>query len=441
LNVLILNAPACKRRGAKAPPDVLDVEAKPEDDEMKRLAAMSTAIVLMFTVFAGAAHADPAGFSGSLPHWQTALSESSTRPASVVVVGDSISQGINALPSELGGGYVGLLTTALQSAYGNGGTGFQSVVNSPAGQIGTEPTYITDTPAPTVAVPMPWSSVKYVAGVPGGIAAYPNTSAPYSMTWPAVDGTTIQVWYLVNSSEVFNVSIDGATAVPVIASAGPGCSGLLYCAVTFTESTSGPHTVDLSNYGTALFFPVGVSGINATGVRVSNMSLYGQTMGPYDSAHSGAVQDASADMMAPDLVILALGVNDAKSATETDAQVTASTQTLVTAAESYGASVLVLIQPAGGYDATDAARYLQVEADELTVAADDGLAVYDPWALQTSASYPDGRDPCWYYDHGDTTVTIAGPSMCGIPGGYPDVHPNNAGHMWLEAPLLTFLES
>lgn len=329
----------------------------------------------------------------------------------------------------LTGGYVGQVTSGLMSTHGDGGSGFQGVVNSPAAQFHGSPTYLTQTGD--------WASQLYLKGVPAGAAVYPVgivASKPstwvHSMTWPAVRGTTIDVLYLVNSSETFRVSVDGSAPVTDTASAQPKCAGQRYCSVS-VRATAGTHRVVLSNDGDSLFFPIGVSGYRPRGVNVSNVSLYGQTMGPLLSDYRGADSDATADMMSPDLVILALGVNDVMSQTETGAQFDTAMNTLIDAAKAAGADVLVVIQPASGYKRGQTDAYRVLESDETRIALSRGLAVFDPWALQ-------GRDPCWYYNH-QMVDAVPGYSLCGLTHEYPDIHPNITGHHWLAKKLLPFL--
>lgn len=378
-----------------------------------------------------------AGFAGSTPNWLAALARSDAggAPVNLVVVGDSISQGLGA--GVTSNGYVSQLATTLQSHHLPGGTGFQSANQDNSAGTGAYSLtgfggYVTTTGG--------WNKAMYLSGLPAGFALGTTGAEPHSATWPAVQGDNLDVWYGVNSSEAFNVSVDGAAPYVVIAS-GASCPGLSYCNYTIPAS-AGQHSVVASNYGTSDFVLLGITGRYGQGVRVHNMSLYGQTMGAAGTGfpQQGAVTDAAQDMMNPDLVIVSLGVNDAKTP-ETDATFTAALTTIYNAAKAWGpqVDVMFVIQAASGYDNTSATKYTQLEADMLNfAAAHPGIAIDDLWSLV-------GRNPCYYAEHGLAdwvATTDPNGSRCNHPGGglfYPNIHPNHDGHTWIATPLAQFL--
>lgn len=201
----------------------------------------------------------------------------------IAAVTDSIGSGWVADSPAPGGqtwmdwSWVRKAATALQARYGNGGTGWIPASYIPSARnnllAGQQPGSKTGT----------WKSLNYGLGTlatgfgqnqfgPNGDAIQPVTPGDGSTaTFPAMNGTTMQVWYWQDASQgSFEVSVDGGTPVTVNAAGATG-----YAHYDFTGLTAGTHIPMVkSTSGTCTVF--GCRSFNTTGVLVDNFCLDGR---------------------------------------------------------------------------------------------------------------------------------------------------------------------
>lgn len=175
--------------------------------------------------------------------------------------------------------WVRKMAATLQARYGNGGTGW-----IPASYIPTARNNLLNGQQPGSKTGSGWRSTQYgTAGTPAtgmyaaqfgpnGDAIQPLTPGDGSTaTFPAMDGTTMQVWYWQDASQgSFEVSVDGGTPVTVNAA---GTTG--YAHYDFTGLAAGTHVPMVkTTSGTCTIF--GCRSFNATGVLVDNFCLDGR---------------------------------------------------------------------------------------------------------------------------------------------------------------------
>lgn len=363
-------------------------------------------------------------------HWLAARSAAAVggTQARALWVGDSLGVGQNAPSGWFDHGYVGLLRTELQTRYGDGGSGFigpgwRAVAqNAGGGQV-------TSTGA--------WTDVGSEGGM-NGLAVRPTAGGNgATMTFP-VRGNVIDIFTRTDTTfGQVQYSIDGAAnvAIPLNVAASNKVT-------TITGLTNGAHTVRITA-NTGLSRVHGVRGRYVSGVLLDNASLGGRKIDDLDipTGVSGSliagremIGDTISQLGPVDLVVLALGPNDALNATSHAslsgiAPALDKTFSRIVGASSVAAdppSVAVVIQHIGGADTVTAFglttfEYAAVVAQLYDYAKAIGAAVVDQWAQ--------GRHSKAYFD-----------SL----GFYDDpaaeaVHFNDAGHTTAAAPVLALL--
>lgn len=207
----------------------------------------------------------PAGWG---ERWRTARRETDERLVSVCIIGDSISGGETA-SNWLTHGYVNLVRQYLQSKYGDGGSGFVGLTFRALGNPGGG--QVTETGA--------WTNDDTENGITRMAVRPTAPGSGATMTFP-VRGTIVDIWFKTyNGSPVlapteaaygtFDYRIDAGAWVPVNLNQ---ATGILK--VTVSGLSAGDHTVTIrATTGTGKFF--GVSGRNATGLVINNMSYSG----------------------------------------------------------------------------------------------------------------------------------------------------------------------
>lgn len=186
--------------------------------------------------------------------------------ARVAFAGDSLFAGL--LSSNLDTkGYVGLIKTALQAAYGNGGSGFKGVAdtaqvldislaaygNAVAGLIATTGTW-------TVSTTPDGPGMQCLESVVSG------STATY-----AVNGTSASIVYYTDGSASFGsfaVTIDGVSQGTINSDTGGSSGPTAIAEIVYSGLSAGNHTIVITTSGTLAVFICGVSGRNATGVVV-----------------------------------------------------------------------------------------------------------------------------------------------------------------------------
>jgi lysophospholipase L1-like esterase len=353
--------------------------------------------------------------------------------ATVAAVGSSSTQGLYA-SNLMTTSFAGRLKTALQSSYGDGGSGFFSTGNSATFfGAGASTTAWAAIPGNFCTTSGSWS-----IGNPYGPGAnYLSTSTAGSSITFTLRGTTIRVYTMSGGGRVnWTYSVDGAAAVPVTD------SGVVSIQVTtITGLSAGSHTLTLTHNGAggSFFSPCGATGENATGVVLNNYGLSGAqtaTFADLSQTYMPAAWSGGPNYPA-DLVIYALGANDANANVAADtlaANVRKFLSTVKDGTSSSGVKatgntdVLILMQHIGSYDST---TYKWQDYTERVrgIAEAYGAAFVDIWPL--------GRNSWNYWQSlgfwgNSTTVGVAGTDT---------IHMSDAGHQYVANTLLPILTS
>lgn len=340
----------------------------------------------------------------SLRRWKAALAASGSSLVRLAHLGDSMSQpGFgNCTQADC---WPVKLITALQALYGDGGSGFLSVVNSPAGQFssGQAPgQYIVQSGTTNT-----WSQQVGIAGIPNGIKVTTTgaiSANSHIMTWPntVVRGRFIEIYWgqSAGGTDSFNYSIDGGGNVLVTPTTGAG-----YGYTIVDTGVVGAHSVALKTAAANTGFqPIGVLGRNSTGVMLNNMALWGRSMASITSPDARAVSLTPDAVNFPQLALIMLGVNDSTSA-ETGSAFMLNTQAIADITIAQKVDAFWCIEDAGVADTTSGGNYSTFASIIGQVANMMGDSVLDLWTL-------DGRNPNTLLSSGYTT-NIAG-----------DIHPN-----------------
>lgn len=195
--------------------------------------------------------------------WKISRAAAATRQVNVVWVGDSLSEGYES-SNLLTKGYVQQIFAALQAAYGDGGSGFHSVIDTP-----------TFTISPGLAtiftITGSWTMGSYGMNdatlIGGGIGA--------TLSDAHVRGTTVDVFYQnVAGTGGFTVTIDGVLKATVVDPTifAPGT-------LTIGGLAPGTHTVVITQTGANGCQISGLCGRNATGIVGWNFSRWGRSLG------------------------------------------------------------------------------------------------------------------------------------------------------------------
>jgi lysophospholipase L1-like esterase len=201
---------------------------------------------------------------GKTGGWATARAAASSRPVNVVVLGDSIGEGYWS-SNLLTKGFVGATINSLRTAYGDGGSGFHSTVDTPGLSLGNTCAMVYSTTGGT------WSLVQ--AGMNDVTATGPGLGA--TLTNPSVSGTTVDVYYDTSCGS-FTVTIDGHLAGTVTGPTNPLAIGQ----ATFSGLAAGVHQVTITQSSSTACAIMGIVGRNATGIVGWNMSRWGRTAAP-----------------------------------------------------------------------------------------------------------------------------------------------------------------
>ncbi len=241
----------------------------------------------------------PAGWGSNI---KSALASSNSTLANIAFVGDSITLGYDS-SNFYTTNYVSLVRTALQSIYGNGGTGFLGVNASVFyGSYNATNTNCTKSAGWTEL----WDG--------GGCANYAfyTVAAGNTFTFTNVIGTSVSVYYArTEFSGTFSIAVNGGTPVVVNAyDANPANRASL--PYTFTGLGAGPHSVVVTSIGTTLVY--GVRGFNSTGITCDNFGVSAQTSGSFLRAgatvYNNPVDASGGEDFPCNLFVYALAVND-----------------------------------------------------------------------------------------------------------------------------------
>lgn len=316
------------------------------------------------------------GIQEFLEPWYEALADQREEPAKLVMVGDSITEGVLLPTPVVDHRVTGLLQDLLREGVGaDGGTGYMPAYYA-------DPTSANDTqgggPAATPQSWGPWGLGGRSLLMPGGA----------TLTYPTQPATSVRVWYGISAlagghGKVFvdgvdvtarGVLSDGTGARDtIVGAAGENRSGIWWQSPPLGP---GEHTVEVRSVvpGTA-FVHTGVeflAGDEDSGVHV------------YDAAHSGATTAHFADQkvreghwtdiaaIEPQLVVINLGTN-------LDTDHLANLRTVVDHALEAAPRARVLLVDGYRAGTWDPERWEQVREDKRQVAEEnaDRVAVLD----------------------------------------------------------------
>jgi lysophospholipase L1-like esterase len=358
----------------------------------------------------------PAGWGAN---WLAAREAAADRLVNIVGWGDSIMVGYYASDWRLTS-FFGALVDALQDEHGDGGSGFLSVASSQAWGAPAGARFITSTGS--------WTGALFKGVNEAAIQNAVNGNGA-SVTFPGVRGTSIDCYFL-SDTGTCTVAIDGGAPSTVDLTAHG--SGLVK--ITFGGLANVAHTVVITN-ATLKVTVCGVAGTNTVGVVGHNMSSPGRpsTAGAVTTGlAAGTSGSVSITDFAPDLMLLAMSVNDVALATAVDA-FRSNLYRLARLARDYSsgkADLALIVNHYGkGAGTSDPSNLYAGYAEVIHGLGETfGAAVLDVWAL--------GRNS-WdhWHDLGYWGVTNGSTGAAGTDA----VHPSDAGHGAIAAPLIELL--
>jgi lysophospholipase L1-like esterase len=350
--------------------------------------------------------------------WKAALATSRSAPAVVAGAGDSIMRGYFAAAA-LSNGWFGQLRSVLQTKYGDGGSGFQGVVDALV-QSAVMTNYVAEQVVTSVA------GGAWVAGAtfdgPGSTVIY-NNAPGATATFSNVRGTTIRIFVLrAGVGATFSYTIDGGAPVNTTSN---GANAILV--ITVNGLSAGNHTVVLTHTDTAAAYlnVLGVSGENAVGVRLDNYGRQGATSAYLNpgAVTYGQPGDWTGGPSNPaDLVIYSDILNDANTNITaanyiTNVEAFLSRVKSGTGGKRGKVDILILVPHLGSWGTTK--LYSDYLAGLRPLAEAYGAAIVNVWA-QGLNSYSRWSDLGYWSD--GTSSGTAGADL---------VHPRTQGHVAL----------
>ncbi|MEU5284114.1 SGNH/GDSL hydrolase family protein [Streptomyces sp. NPDC020755] len=348
--------------------------------------------------------------------------------ARIVVAGDSLSQGYFA--SDLtNSSWVGLVRQALQTQYGDGGSGFYSTSRSSAvmsASAGALAAWEANNSIATLTGTWTLGALNFGPGI-----TFIQAAAAATATFQ-VSGSIVKIFNISGAAPRagFTYTIDGGAAVPVPVTIGP--TGVQV--TTVTGLTEGEHTVTIGWDGAVseILYLVGVAGENTAGVVVDNLARAGSRSSHWANGNILNSPYNGGTGYPADLVICSLGLNDAANAV-TGADWSANMGTYlraVRAAHDGETDILLLLHHIGDYGSTaGAAAYHTYAAQFQSLAAAYGAATVNLWAQ--------GRNS-WDYWNG---LGYWGDGTTPGPAGTDLVHASDAGHAYIASQVLPILTS
>jgi len=313
--------------------------------------------------------------------WRAALANAPQTATSVVVIGDSITQGTAATSYALS--YGQQLKKWLQTKYGAG--------NSESLWRLASDTQTNPDPRFTLTAGT-WASSATGGGMTGRNLS--STSASDTLTISTLYGDTVEVYTVNNTdtSATYCVKIDGGSCTNIAQSTTGSLATATVVRNTVSMGTLGNHTVAIVGPSSGSVYVTGVSGrIGTTGVRFYPFALSGGQSSDFSSSTDNRDQAMAA--YAPGLVIIAINVNDyyfqvAKATFKTNIE------RIVTEAQAVSASVLILFENARG-DVISGPTVLQTEYRDAAIELANTyniavLDIYERWGSSYSQGVTDG---------------------------------------------------
>lgn len=376
--------------------------------------------------------------------WYPALTASGSSLAKVAIVGDSISQGFDA--STIANSWVGLLRSALQARYGDGGSGFVGVMWSKLMSTATATNYATLHDATVELSATGWTAyqndtVQATGDGPGGCTIYANSSSR-TATFKTVRGSKVSLWFerigtsaSPNTGGKIDWTIDGSAQTQIDTAGAVAASTPE--AATVTGLSTGTHTVVATtnvSAGTQYVNIAGCAGENTTGVVVHNYAKSGlraaalATQGA--SAYGNMAAWSGGQSNQADLVVLAVGVNDARANIAADTYI-ASIRKALDQIKSLGSrngavDVLIVMMPVGKWENSGAGPggstvlYADYCLRMRGIAECYGAAFVNLWTV--GRNNWDALNTVNYWSNGHS-----GTGNSGSDG----VHPGDTGHRWI----------
>lgn len=348
----------------------------------------------------------------------------------IAAKGDSVTQGLwsSSLRNK---SWVGLCAAALQTQYGDGGSGFFIGQRSTLNATMTTAGYATQTELVAFSGAS-WAVFNNLGGAgDGGIRCAASPATTHTLTFQ-VRGNTVQVFHLTGSGNgSFSWTVDGVSQGTVSTNAATGAS-----VVSATGFGGGVHTVVLTvAIGQAAVYINGVRGTNATGVIVDNYSISGETSAAAAVSNFGSAPAWTGGANNPcDLLIYSEGLNDAFGSVAVDTFVSNVTTFLRTVRDGTGTApkngatdILIVVQHVGKHDTSVPTFYPQYVSRLYTLAQTYGAAVVNMWA-QYQTSYAAAN-----------AVNYWGSGTSSGAAGADNVHPSDAGHQLIADAVLPIL--
>lgn len=349
-------------------------------------------------------------------NWRAARNNAGAAAAKVMTVGDSLSFGYYASDLRTSN-WVGLMRTALQGQYGNGGSGFFSTARTDAASsvsAAVVNAWIANNSFATEAGT--WALGSSLLGP--GITFLTANASGATLTFK-VTGTNVTIYNFSGSAPraAFTYSIDGGAPVNVVVPVGPTAVQQ----TTISGLSNVEHTVVLAWNGlpAEVFFPIGVAGYNATGIIVDQMGRAGSTTVDWSgtptlvSAYNGGASNPA------DLVILGLGLNDSIAPVTGENWVKNMTTYLQATRAATGATDLILVhQHYGNFNSgTGAPTYGDYSSRIKDLADNYNAALVNMWTLgRNSYAY---RNAQGYWGDGTVPGGVVGTDL---------VHLSDQGH-------------
>lgn len=367
--------------------------------------------------------------------WRAKRANAGQAIARVGIVGDSVSAGL--WSSDLvNKAWSGLLRNSLQTLYGDGGSGFRSAGRSAPGfttfgfAAGVINAYAA-VPDNLIGTTGAWTYNTAGAGWGAGAGVLTVAAAGATATFKA-RGTKIDVYTLVGPGlGSLHVTIDGQAVADIATVAGAiGSQRTTY------NVAAGTHTVVLTTVDATVVWVSGVSGENAAGVVVHNFSIpnavsgWFSTTGNSSGGYGPSAAWSGGNKFPVDLVIYALGLNDANGGVGGDAwakNVRRYVMQARNAGAADGSTDLLFVMPhLGNYDTANE-LYQDVVLRARALAEVYGAGFLNLWAR--------GRNSYGYM----TARGLMGQSAVPGAAGADVVHLSDAGHQWVHDQILPIL--
>jgi lysophospholipase L1-like esterase len=267
-----------------------------------------------------------------LAHFNAATTTQAAQ--SVVLIGDSETQGWYAT-NRLSQSWAGLLTSTLQTLYGNRGTGLISTNNTSNYAWTVTGSWTGST---TIGAYQATGPIYSVFSATGTGAAY-SASISYSLPAVLADSFTV-VSYTASDSGNCAVSIDGGAATVLTHGTSSPAAPV---SDTVSAGSLGNHTISIGPNGSTqkCYFMGVIPSRGTTGLQVHNLGISGART-TFNGATTGTAGGMGfLSLLSPDLVIVSLGINDFNDSTAA-ATVSAQYTTILNAAQTAGASIVIL---------------------------------------------------------------------------------------------------